>query len=171
MYNIGDYVVYGASGVMSVIDIRDEVIADTSRKYYILKSPADNTGSLTFVPCDNEKLVEAMRPLLSPEEIKALVLRADEIPLLDWVEDNRARSEQFKRIIESGDRVRLISLIKSVCKTGERRLAEGKKNFLADESAMHKAEHILYSEISVVFGVTEDSVPELIANLRSEALK
>lgn len=171
MYKIGDNVVYGASGVMTVTDIRDEVIADTARKYYILKSPSDNTGSLTFVPVDNEKLVSAMRPLLSKDEIKSLIENTDNISLLDWIEDNRARSEQFKRIIESGDRVKLISLIKSVFATGERRFAEGKKNYLADESAMHKAEHILYSEIAIVFGIPEDEVPSFISELRENIKK
>ena len=171
MYKIGDNVVYGSNGVMTVVDMREEAFGDAFRKYYVLKAPSEKYDSLTFVPVDNEKLVAAMRPLLSPEEIRELISKVDEIPLLDWVEDNRARSDQFKRIIEEGDRVKLISLIKSVCVTGERRLAEGKKNYLADESAMNKAEHILYSEIAVVFGVTEDEVPALISELCGKILK
>jgi len=171
MYNIGDKVVYGSNGAMTVIDMRDEMIGDTSRKYYVLKSASDNSASLTFVPVDNEKLVSAMRPLLSEEEIRALVRGADDIPLLRWVEDNRARSEGFKKIVESGDRIQLISLIKSVIATGVRRNAEGKKNYLADEAAMHKAEHVLYSEVAAVFCIAEEAVPELLASMREEIKK
>lgn len=166
MYNIGDSVVYGANGVMTVIDMRDEAFGDSVRSYYVLKAPADNTGALTFVPVDNEKLVSAMRPLLTVDEIRELILSADSIPLLEWVEDNRARSEQLKKMVELGDRAKLISLIKSVCATGVRRIAEGKKNYLADEAAMRKAEHVLYSEIAAVVGIAEEDVPKYIAGIR-----
>ena len=71
-----------------------------------------------------------------------------------------------KKIVELGDRVKLISLIKSVCATGARRIAEGKKNYLADEAAMRKAEHVLYSEIAAVVGIAEENVPEYIAQIR-----
>ena len=52
----------------------------------------------------------------------------------------------------------------TVYKTGERRIAEGKKNYLADEGALHKAEHILYSELSVVLGIDYSAVAEYIKN-------
>lgn len=170
MYKIGDKVVYGSNGVMTVVDMRDEVFGDISRTYYVLKAPSEKSGSLTFVPIDNEKLVSAMRPLLSRDEISELICKIDEIPLLDWVEDNRARSEKYKKIIEEGDRIKLISLIKSVCKTGERRAADGKKNYLADEAAMRKAEHVLYSEVAAVFEISEEDAPSRIAELR-ESIK
>lgn len=169
MYKIGDNVVYGSNGVMTVVDMRDEAFGNISRTYYVLKAPCENSDSLTFVPRDNEKLVSAMRPLLMREEIESLILSSDEIPLLDFIEDNRQRAESFKRIIEEGDRTKLISLIKSVLATGARRNAEGKKNYLADEAAMRKAEHVLYSEMAVVFGVAEESVPELIMQMREKA--
>ena len=73
MRNIGEYVLYGAAGVMTIVDIREESIGDISRSYYVLRSASSRTDSLTFVPADNEKLVGAMRPLLTADELDRLI--------------------------------------------------------------------------------------------------
>jgi CarD family transcriptional regulator len=163
MYSIGENVVYGASGVMSVVDIREETVGDVCRRYYVLKAPQDGNASLTFVPVDNEKLTSAMRPLISKEEVLAIIKEIDSIPEAEWIGDNRRRQESFKRIIESGDHRTIISMIKSIYSSGVRREEEGKKNYLVDDAAMHKAEHVLYSEFSLVLGIPEEDIPEFIS--------
>ena len=162
MHSIGDKVVYGANGVMSIVDIREECVADIVKKYYVLRANGAHSDSLTFVPVDNEKLVRAMRPLLTKDEILELLHSVNVDEECEWVRDNRARSERFKNIMNSGDRAQIISMIHSIYKTGLRRGEEGKKNFLVDENAMHKAEKILYSEFSIVLGIPEDEVPAFI---------
>ena len=74
MHKIGDKIMYGAGGVMTIVDIREESILDISRSYYVLRPTLSKTESLTFVPADNEKLVSAMRPLLTKEEIFGIML-------------------------------------------------------------------------------------------------
>ena len=69
MHQIGDKIIYGAVGVMTIVDIREESIGDISRSYYVLKSTVTNSDSLTFVPTDNERLIAFMHPLLSREEL------------------------------------------------------------------------------------------------------
>ncbi len=168
MHNIGDNVVYGSCGVMRIVDVREETIGEVSRKYYVLKAPAENNSSLTFVPVDNEVLVAAMRPLLSKEEALAVIDSIDEVSPIEWIADNRARSEQFRRIVESGDRIGIIGMIKSIYATGVRRNEEGKKNYLADEAAMKKAEHVLYSEFSAVLGIAQEDVAAFISERRAK---
>ena len=163
MYNIGDNVVYGANGVMTVIDICEQSIADTKRSYYVLKSPVGHKDSLTFVPVDNEKLTSIMRPLLSKDEVLKII---DDIPSIDeveWIPDNRTRADRFKVIVEKADPRELVGMIKAIWSVGVRRGEEGKKNYLADENAMKKAEHVLYSELSSVLGIKEEDVPAHIA--------
>ena len=65
MHQIGDKIMYGASGIMTVVDIRDEAIGNVRRSYFVLRPTLLNTDSYTFVPTDNERLVSLMRPLLS----------------------------------------------------------------------------------------------------------
>ena len=162
MHKIGDKILYGSNGVMTVVDIREEAVGDTHRSYYVLRSAVRRSDSLTYVPTDNERLVEAMRPLLTRDQIVELIRSAKDLPPIDWVPENRARSEYFKRIMESGDREKMVSMIYAIIENGKRREAEGKKNFLSDENAKAKAEYLLHTEMSVVLGIPEDDVPAFI---------
>lgn len=138
MHKIGDKIMYGAGGVMTIVDIREESIGDVSRSYYVLRPALIRSDSLTFVPTDNEKLVSAMRPLISREEIISLLRGAKDAPALKWINENRARQECFKRIMESGDRAGMIAMIRAIDESAARREAEGKKNFLSDENAKQR---------------------------------
>ena len=167
MRNIGEYVLYGAAGVNTIVDIREESIGDVSRSYYVLRSASSRTDSLTFVPADNERLVSAMRPLLTAEELDKLVSEANEVQPCDWIEANRARSERFKQIMESGDRVGMIAMIKAINEQGVRRIAEGRKNFLADETAKQKALKLLSREFAIVQDISDVEAVALAESLTS----
>ena len=58
--------------------------------------------------------------------------------------------------MESGDRVGMIAMIKAINEHGIRRSEEGRKNFLADETAKQKALKLLSSEIAIVLGISDD---------------
>lgn len=162
MLKIGDRVVYGANGVMEIVDIREESVGDVSRSYYVLSSVSSRSDSLTFVPTDNEKLVASMRPMLTREAAEEMLSHLSDLPEIEWVQSNRARVEHFKRIMESGDRLQMFAMIAAIDENGKRREAEGKKNFLTDETARQKAEKLLYSELSMVFNIPIEEVPSLI---------
>ena len=162
MHKIGENVVYGGNGVMTVVDIREERFGDESRSYYVMREVGSNSESLTFVPTDNEKLVAQMRPLLTKDEILDILHTVKDEPDCAWMKDSRSRSELFRNIMESGDRRKIIAMIRTIYRAGLRREEEGKRNFLSDENAMHKAEKLLYSEFSVVFGIPEEEVPEFV---------
>ena len=47
MYVIGEKVVYGAQGVMEIVDIVDQTIGDATRRYYVLREYSSPSSSLT----------------------------------------------------------------------------------------------------------------------------
>lgn len=165
MHQIGDKIMYGAVGVMTIVDIREESIGDISRSYYVLRPTLARSESFTFVPTDNERLVSFMRPLLTKDEIVSLIHSYISIAPLDWINENRARQEYFKKVMESGDRAQIIAMIHTIDECGKRREAEGKKNFLADENIRHKAKKLLYSEVAVVYDIPEEDVETFIKNI------
>ncbi len=162
MHKIGDKILYGAAGVMTILDIREESVGDISRSYYVMGSATRRSDSLTYVPADNEALVSSMRPLLTESEIIKAIKDSQNDGLIDWVPENRARSEYFKKIMESGDRARMLAMIRAIDQNGLKRIAEGKKNFLSDENAKQKAEKLLFSEFSIVLGIPEEEAPEFV---------
>lgn len=161
-YGIGENVVYGSVGVMTVVDVREETILDGVKEYYLLSEYGRDGSSVTYVPTDNERLVAAMRPLLSREEALLAVDSAVASTDLEWIADNRARAESFKSVMESGDRTAIIVMIRTIHNAGLRRAAIGKKNFLTDDNAMKKAERLIISEFSLSLGVGEDEVRRII---------
>ncbi len=158
MHRIGDKVMYGASGVMTIVDIREESIGDVSRRYYVLRPTLSKSESFTFVPADNEKLASNMRPLLTKDEIMAFLRGANNITPVEWIKENRRRQDFFKKIMESGDREQMIAMILAIEANASRREAEGKECFLSDENAKQKAKRLLYSEVAVVLGIPEEEV-------------
>ena len=99
MYGIGDRVVYGAFGVMEIVDIVEQSFGDVTKQYYVMKEFSSPSNSLTYVPLDNAVLTEQMKPLLTKEEILDVIRTAKHSPLLDWIDDNRARSEYYKKLL------------------------------------------------------------------------
>lgn len=163
MHCVGEKIVYGSNGIMEIVDIREESMGDTPRKYYVLKDLRSNFSSQTFVPVDNEKLVGTMRPLLTRDEIMDIISRIKIIPEAEWQPDNRVRTEKFRSVIESADTEGIIAVIKAIYASGIKRQAEGKKNYLADENLMRKAERMLYEEFSMVLDIPENEVRNFIA--------
>ena len=162
MFKIVESVVYGHNGVMKIVDIKTEEIADVSRTYYVLEEINTSFGSLTYVPVDNEKLTSLIRPLMEEADIKGLLCRISEIEPAPWIEDNRRRADNFKSILASCDIEKIISMLKAIYHTGKAREAAGKKNFLSDENIKHKAEELIHSEICAVLSVDKDEVPKII---------
>lgn len=162
MHKIGDYVVYGGNGVMSIVDIREECFGNCPRCYYILRDVNSNSASLTYVPVDNEALVAQMRSLLTKDEIFSVIRSVKDLGDCEWAKDSRSRAEIFKKITESGDRGSIIAMIRTIYNAGLVRESEGKKNFISDENAMIKAKKLLVSEFSLVLEITEEETLEFL---------
>ena len=162
MYGIGDKVVYGAFGVMEILDVTEQTVGDVTKKYYVLKEYSSQSSSLTYVPLDNEALLGHLKPLLTKDEILEVIRAAKAAPTLEWIEDNRARSEYYKRLLSTSDRFMLLCMIDTVYKTGLRRVAEGKKNYIADENSMHRAIKLITTEFSLTLGIPEGEVKAFI---------
>lgn len=165
MYGIGDKVVYGAFGVMEIVDVTEETLGDVKKKYYVMKEFSSTSNSLTYVPLENEMLTSQMKPLLTKDEIVAVVKESKVAPPLEWIDDNRARSEFYKKLLSTSDRLKLLLMIDAVYRTGVRREVEGKKNYIADENSMRRAEKLIATEFSLVLGIPENEVKAFIESV------
>lgn len=160
-FKIGDRVIYG--GALSVVsDVRLEDMTGDAAEYYILSALGSKTESYTYIPTQNKKLTENMKPILTKTEARALYAEIPTVAPLDWINDNRRRSELFKEIMDSYDRRRVIAMIKSICRVELERQAKGKKNYLSDEHFLAKAERLLYSELTLILEKKEADISSLI---------
>ncbi len=161
MWKLGDIVVYGSAGICRVDDIRDERFGDEIKKYFILKPLFDDKNTF-FVPSFNETLVAKMRPVLTKEEALSLVRSMPDIAP-EWVDNDKLRQERYKEILESGQRDKVVGMLKALHARREQLFEKGKKMRASDEILMRNAELLLENECAHVFGITRLEVQGFIA--------
>ncbi len=132
-----------------------------TRDYYVL-APVWDDKNLIYVPADNENLTAKIKKILSAEEINALIKA---IPEGDscWIEDDKERSAEFKGIIDSGDREKIIRIIRILFLRKRELEAKNRKLHAADEAILNRAEKLIYEEFALVLGIDKDEVVPYIA--------
>lgn len=155
---IGANVVYGASGVCSVIDMRKEDFGGGRKTYYVLRPLGKLSGGTDiFVPADNELLLGRIKNVLTPQEIYELIdVASEEQP--EWIDDNRARSAKFESIISRGDRKEIVAMTKATYNKKRELSKCGKKMSIADERFIRAAEKILFDEFAFALEIEQHEV-------------
>lgn len=162
MFNVNDTILYGTHGLCKIIDIKEQKFNGQTNKYYVL-NPHHNTSSTIYVPIDNEKLASRMRRVLSEEEIYELI-KAMPDKESSWIDNKNERSNHFRSILASGDRVEIIKLIKTIYQHREELRATGKKLHTTDEQFFREAEKVIYDEFALVLNIRYDQVLPFIVN-------
>ncbi len=161
MFEIGEYIVYGTTGVCKIMDITSMNMEGVPKDalYYILQ-PYHQNSSKIFISVDNQKTI--MRRILTREEVEGLI---EEIPSIEelWVENDKQREEEYKTCIRSCECKEWVKIIKSLYLRKQERLAKGKKITATDERYLRMAEDNLYSELSIPLGIPKDEMEQYIA--------
>ena len=162
MYQAGDTVVYAAHGVCKIQDIVSKNFGEMTKEYYVLK-PVYDTGATIFVPVNNEKLRAKMRCTLSEEEIYQIIKSMPDEDTI-WIDNDNARKEAYKKIMENGDRSELVRMVKTLHFKSEQQREKGKRLHVADETFLRDAEKVLYDEFALVLDIKRDEVRPFIMN-------
>lgn len=162
MFVVGEYIVYGTTGVCKVEEIGPMQMMGTSKdKLYYTLAPLYSKGSKVFIPVDNEKVV--MRPVLTKEEAEELVNEIPSIELL-WVADEKSREDIYKTALRSCEPKEWIKIIKTLYLRKMSRIAEGKKVTVSDGKYLHMAEERLYEELALALNMEKEDITEYIAS-------
>lgn len=147
MFEVGDYVVHGNSGVCRVdaVQTMDGIGADKKRVYYTLV-PLYTSGSKLFVPTDSKKVV--IRSVMTKKEVKKLMDEWNEIETLR-VENDKNREEVYKEALRSCDSRQWVRLIKTSYQRNQSRMEKGKKATTSDERYLQMAEENLFGELAI----------------------
>lgn len=144
MYNVGDYVVYKRD-VCVVKEINKKYYNDMD--YYKLEPINDNSLKLD-VPVNNKYI----RNIISREELDNII---DNIPNIDVIKCNDKYIENdYKSLMHSGRHEDLIKIIKTTYLRNKERIDNKKKVTDKDIMYFKKAEEYLYTEVSIVLGVS-----------------
>jgi len=152
MFKVKNYVLYNYN-VCIIKEITN--IKDVS--YYVLVPISDE--SLTIkAPVTQEGI--NIRPLLTKKEIKQLIDKIPSISLID-APDHKLEQE-YKKLLNTGNREDLISIIKTTYQRNEKRRQSGKKLGEKDSIYFNLAEKSLYSEIAIVLKLDFNKAKEYV---------
>ena len=149
---IGTYVMYGKTGVCLV----KEQTTMSGELYYVL-TPVGDSRSSVYVPCHNPDLLARMRPLLTREEIDALLSDVDTVKLT-WIEDRNERAMLYRAVTGGGDRKELVRLLACLMRKKQERIAIGKRLSSMDENFLQECVRLVQEEFSMVLGIAAREV-------------
>lgn len=157
---VGGYVLYGKTGVCLVQEKKSIAIGKESDEYFVLCPVSDGRSSV-FVPCGNEALVSKMCPLMTREEIDALLSVADS-ERLEWIEDRNQRMTFYRSVLSGNDRRMLIRLICCLFRKKHQRQEQGKRLSTMDEATLQECMRLIDEEFSMVLDIPHSQVVEYI---------
>ena len=159
MFAVGDYMMYGKSGVCKVTDIcRSPFDEKDVRTYYVLR-PVFGAPAIIYTPVDNDKV--AFRPLMNLSDARDLIKRIPSIEALT-VENEKMRREVYKGAVSELYPEGFVSVIKTVYDR-RRTLASARRHITeADSEYESFAKRALYCELSIVLGIPFDNVENYI---------
>lgn len=158
MFQVGDAVSYGTSGVCTIVEKKNVTLAGRPCECYILKPVYDSSMKIC-VPCGSQVLVDRMRALPSREEILELLHE----PAPEHESDPDVRKESYRRTLQSGDRHALLRMIRDLYAERRHRHALGKQLSSYEDGALREAQNILHSEVAYTMGIDPQDVPGFIA--------
>lgn len=156
MYKIGEFIIYGSSGVCEVQNIGTLNIrgVDKVNTYYTL-IPIDENGKI-FVPIDTKIF---MRNIITFEEAERLIELIPYIEEKQCSEKNmRLLQDYYKNLLNTHDCVDLLTVISSVSDKRSNANKNGKKLGQIDERFMKMAERLINDEFSVALGIPRDEI-------------
>lgn len=162
MYQCGDQVVYGIHGICKIIELQMQTVSGKKTQYYVLE-PVDQAGTRFYVPTQNQTAVAKLRPILTRQELDALL--SDSSAAEDtWIADENQRKQRYRELITSGDRAALVCMIQCLHLHKQRQLEAGRKFHLCDENFLRDAEKLLGAEFALVLGIPQDQVAQYVQN-------
>ena len=152
MYQIGELVQYGSSGICKIEGIVQGVMGLEQDKEYYLMIPVNSHDGKIYTPVDNTKV--KMRRILSAKEVKKLMASAPEME--EFSIDNEKQCEGiYKEALYSVDCNLWLRLLKTLTVRKAARTAQGKKCTATDERYLKNVTDRLYDEFSIVLGEEE----------------
>lgn len=160
MFKLGDVVVYGTDGICNIIEETIREFDGRTIEYYVL-SPLEKNADLIYVPKNNKKILSKMRHVISMDEANRLIAdMPDEV--MNWIENDRDRSQAFKNILLYGSILDLLSMTHLLYLKQIEQLEVGKKLHAQDERFLRDAERMLFEELSYILKLSQSEVIKLL---------
>jgi len=166
MYQVGDRVVYGVHGVCNVVD-QEARLVDGKRVTYLALEPVGQEGSRYLVPTHNAAAMAKVHHMLSKDELEAL-LESDTVLADGWIRDENLRKQTYRILIGSGDRAKLLQMVRTLYTHRRTQTAAGKRLHLCDDNFLRDAEKLLAGEFAIVLNIEPEQAKQYLRSKLKE---
>lgn len=163
MYQTGELVLYGSTGVCRVSEIKEQDFPSTGEKrtYYVLKPLYEDC--VISAPVNSDKIF--IRPIISRKEAEDLI---DKIPHMHasifHSKASRELAEHYESVLKSHDCGSLVELTMSIYAKKQEALEKKRKFGSVDERFLKRAEDLLFGELAAALEIPRDKVQGYIAS-------
>ena len=146
MFEKGEKIIYGKTGVCVVEDIAERAVPGGKRLYYTLR-PLYQSGNVIFAPADSDKIF--MRPIITRQDAEKLI---EDVPKIrEFSDETEIRSCE-----------ELLSFAIMLYERRKKARRMKRKLSFTYGNRLHRAEQVLFGELAAVLEVEPESVPGLL---------
>lgn len=157
MFNKGDKVFYGQTGVCIVEDISEKALTKNIKRLYYTLKPLYQQNNVIYAPVDSDKVF--IREIISKTDAQRLIETAPELCGKSLDEQGE---EDYKAMIESHSCNELLELaVKIYSKKQAAKKAKKKLGFI-DEKYLKRAEELLFGELAAALDIPPEEVPKVL---------
>lgn len=167
VYQVGDIILYGRTGVCQVTGIASIKSPGENAKLCYMLKPLYQTCTIS-TPVDNDKVF--MRPVISKADAQRLIDGIPRIHAEAYHNRNLPQlKDHYRSVLDSHDCGDILALTLSIY--AKKKLAEAHKRKVGavDERFLREAEDLLFGEFSVALDIPRDEVQSYIARRLKKA--
>ena len=163
MYQAGEFIVYGTSGVCKVEAVGKSPFEGEEDKLYYTLTPVAGTETI-YLPVDSPVYT---RPVITRAQAERLIAAIPSIEEDHFTSHSlRMSTEHYQTVLRSHDCRELVQLIKAVYAKSRR---SGRRVSQIDQRYRKRAEELLHGELAGALGIPIDEVQPYISRSISEA--
>ena len=157
LFNKGDKVFYGQTGVCVVEDVSEKILTKNIKKLYYTLRPIYQHNNIIYAPALSDKVF--IRKIISKAEAQRLIKSVPE--LLNKVLDGQTE-EDYKAALESHSSEELLELAVRIYAKKQAAKRIKKKPGFVDEKYLKRAEELLFGELAAALDIPFEEVPNLL---------
>ena len=164
MFNVGDTIIYSTHSLCKIDEISEQNYGNTTRSYYVLH-PLENSKLSITIPVDSKQVI--MQKVMEKEEANE-IMDSFLMPGVEWIENVRQRTKEYKRLINTGDRKEIAKVVITLMEKKLEAKKEKKKIHDHDRVLLENIQNIMYRELAVSLDTSYEEIAEKIRHMISQ---
>lgn len=157
MFNKGDKVFYGHTGVCVVEDVSEKALTKNLKGLYYTLRPLYQQNNIIYAPALSDKVF--IRGIISKSEAKRLIESVPEL-LINALDGQT--EEDYKAALESHSCEELLELAVKIYSKKQAAKRNKKKLGFIDERYLKLTEELLFGELAAALDISLEEVPKVL---------